>query len=130
MKYNMEKNRRILIAEDDPYLLKAMKSFMEDEGLKIDVADDGRKAIKLINKNAYRLIFLDLNMPFKNGFDVLRELQKKRNSPPALVFSNFDEPESKELALSLGAREYFVKYKVDLGDLRGIVKTYLKGKII
>ncbi|MBN1258332.1 response regulator [Candidatus Peregrinibacteria bacterium] len=120
---------KVLIAEDNLYLSKAMRSFLADEGLDIDVANDGNQASALINKNEYRLIFLDLNMPFKSGFDILAELKAKKDPPPVLVFSNFDQPESKELALSLGAREYFVKHKVDLDDLRNIIKIYLKGKI-
>ena len=123
------KDNKILIAEDDPYLNKALKNFLEDEGLNIDMASNGLEAIELIDKNKYRLILLDLNMPFKTGFDVLKHLETKRSTPPVLVFSNFDQQESKDKAISLGAREYFVKYKVDLGDLRGIISTYLKGGI-
>ncbi len=126
---NEPENRKILIAEDDPYLRKALGSFMEDEGLEVDFAKDGREAIDLINSNVYRLILLDLNMPFKTGFDVLRELETKKSAPLVLVFSNFDQQESKDKALSLGAREYFVKHKVDIDDLRTTVRAYLKGQI-
>lgn len=120
---------KILIAEDDPFLRKALGNFMEDEELEIDFAQDGREAIKLINNNQYRLILLDINMPFKTGFDVLKELKNKKKVPPVLVFSNFDQKESKEEALSLGAREYFVKHKVDIDELRMTVRVYLRGGI-
>lgn len=126
---NEPKNRKILIAEDDPYLRKALGSFLEDEGLDINFAQDGQEAIDLIGSNDYRLILLDLNMPFKSGFDVLKELEAKKKVPPVLVFSNLDQSEAKDKALSLGAREYFVKHKVDIDDLRTTVRAYLKGGI-
>lgn len=121
--------KRILIAEDDPFLRKALGSFMEEEGLEIHFAQNGQEAIDLLHKNHYRLILLDINMPLKNGFDVLREINTLKDSPPTLVFSNFDQPESKDEALALGAREYFVKHKVDIDDLRMAVRTYLVGGI-
>ncbi len=119
---------KILIAEDDPFLSRAMGSFLEDENLSIDIAKDGQETIDLIKKDDYRLILLDLNMPHKNGFDVLREVNPLKNIPPILVFSSLDQTDSKEQALALGAREYFVKHDVDIDELRTIVKTYLKGE--
>jgi len=124
----IEENR-ILIAEDDPYLRKALGSFMEDENVLVDIAEDGREAIRLIHENDYRLVLLDINMPFKNGFDVLREINQLKRPPPTLMFSNFDSQESKEEAIALGAKEYFVKQKVDIDELRTIVRAYLKGKV-
>ncbi len=121
--------KKILIAEDDPFLRKAMGNFMEEEWLEITFAQDGQEAIDLLRKNHYRLVLLDINMPIKNGFDVLREISKLTDPPPTLVFSNIESPESKEEALALGAREYFVKYKVDIDSLRMAVRTYLVGEI-
>ena len=122
-------NKNILIAEDDLYLSKAMSSFLAEDGLCIDIANNGIEAIDFISRKQYRLILLDLNMPFKTGFDVLKELQKNADRPPTLVFSNFNMPAAKEKALSLGAREYFVKHMVDIADLRTIVRVYMKGDI-
>lgn len=121
--------KKILIAEDDPFLRKAMGSFLEEEGLIIDIVQNGQEAMDFIDQNPYRLILLDLNMPFKTGFDVLKHLESKRNAPPILVFSNFDQQEAKDKALAHGAREYFVKHKVDVDDLRMTVRAYLKGGI-
>lgn len=118
---------RILIAEDDPFLIEIMKRFMEDEMLQVDSARNGQEAIELLHKNQYRLALLDVNMPLKNGFDVLRTISALVNPPPAIMFSNFDQPESKDEALALGAKGYFVKHQIDLDDLRRIVRTYIKG---
>lgn len=120
---------RILIAEDDPFLIEIMKRFMEDEMLEVDSASNGQEAIDLLHKKQYRLALLDINMPLKNGFDVLREISTLVNPPPAIMFSNFDQPESKDEALALGAKGYFVKHQIDLDDLRRIVRTYIKGGV-
>jgi len=117
---------RILIAEDDPFLIKILKQFMEDEMLDVDMAHDGQEAIDFLHKNKYQLALLDVNMPLKNGFDVLREISAVKDPPSAIMFSNFDSPESKDEALALGAKDYFVKYKIDISDLRKIVQTYIK----
>jgi DNA-binding response OmpR family regulator len=120
---------RILIAEDDTYLVKILKRFMEDEMLAVDTASNGQEAIELLHKQKYRLALLDINMPLKNGFDVLREINALKEPPPAIMFSNFDQPESKDEAIALGAKDYFVKEKVDIDDLRRVVRTYIKGDI-
>ena len=120
----MKKNR-ILIAEDDYFLRKCLTSFLEEEVAKLDAAENGEEAIEKLKENEYQLILLDVNMPRKNGFDVLREIERLRIKTPALVFSAFSEDESKELALSLGAKEYFVKNDLDVAHLREIVHTYL-----
>ena len=117
---------RILIAEDDPFLIKILKQFMEDEMLEVDMARNGQEAIDLLQKKKYNLALLDVNMPLKNGFDVLREISTLKDPPPAIMFSNFDRPESKDEALALGAKDYFVKHKMDIDDLRRVVRTYIK----
>jgi len=125
---------KILIAEDDYALNRIMTSFMEDESFKgkklyVDRAENGEEAIEFINKNKYRLVLLDINMPRKTGLEVLEELQSKADVPPILIFSNIDDEKIKEKALSLGAREYFLKEAVDIAGLRKIVKIYLEGEI-
>lgn len=120
----MKKNK-ILIAEDDYFLRKCLASFLGEEAAHLDTAENGEVAIEKISNNEYQLILLDINMPKKNGFDVLREMEKMNIKTPALVFSAFSEEESKEMALSLGAKEYFVKNDLDVAHLRGIVHTYL-----
>jgi len=125
----MKKANRILIAEDDPFLRRALGNFIQEEGVDIDFAKNGKEAIKLINKRTYRIIMLDINMPYKTGFDVLREMKTKRDAPPVFIFSNYDSEESKDEALSLGANAYFVKHQVGIDDLRMMVRLYLKGNI-
>jgi DNA-binding response OmpR family regulator len=125
----MKTKKKILIAEDDVFLRNALGRFMQEEGLAIAFAKNGQEAIDLISKRHYRLILLDINMPLKNGFDVLRVASRLKYPPPILMFSNFEDPQFKDEALALGAREYFVKYKVDVDDLRMVVRSYLKGNI-
>lgn len=119
------KQNRILIAEDDYFLRKCLTNFLKEEAARLDSAEDGAQAIRKIHKNEYQLILLDINMPKKNGFDVLREIDRMNLKTPTLVFSAFSEDASKELALSLGAKEYFVKNDLDVANLRQIVRTYL-----
>ena len=116
---------KILIAEDDPFLSKVMDSYLKDEGFDIDKATDGEEAFNKIKENGYALVLLDLIMPKKTGFEVLEELKKDGNETPILVFSNLSQPEDKEEASKLGAKDYFVKSDMSVDEVTATVKKYV-----
>jgi DNA-binding response OmpR family regulator len=117
--------KRILIAEDDPFLSKVMMSTLKDEGFDVELAHDGVEALAKIAKNGYSLVLLDLIMPNKNGFDVLKELRAKKKKIPVLVFSNLSQDEDKKEAFSLGAKGYFVKSDMSIDEVAATVKKYI-----
>lgn len=116
---------KILIAEDDPFLMKVLGTILKDEGFEVELAKDGAEALKKIQDDGYSLVLLDLIMPKKTGFEVLEEAKKEGVKTPILVFSNLSQDEDKEEALSLGAREYFVKSDMSIDDVAAAVKKYL-----
>jgi len=65
-------------------------------------------------------------MPEMDGFEVLNELKKQKNKVPIVVFSNLSQEEDKKEALSLGAKDYFVKSDITLDELADIVHKYTK----
>jgi len=104
--------KRILLVEDDKFLLTALREVFVESDLDLTVAQDGVKGLDLINKGGYDLILLDLIMPALNGFEVLA---KARKDTPIIVFSNLEDEENKEKAMGLGAKKYFVKSEIDIG---------------
>jgi DNA-binding response OmpR family regulator len=104
----------ILIAEDEPFLLKVYKAKMEKAGIRALLAQDGEQVFELLNQAEQelpQLILLDIIMPKKDGFTVLKELKAhpKWANIPVMVTSNLGQPEDKVKAIDLGALDYIVK---------------------
>ncbi|MBU0727877.1 response regulator [Patescibacteria group bacterium] len=117
---------KVLVVEDDPFLMKVAGLTLEDKGYHVERAVTGKEAIVAIKKNGYKLVLLDLIMPEMDGFEVLHELKKQKNKVPIVVFSNLSQEEDKKEALSLGAKDYFVKSDITLDELADIVQKYTK----
>lgn len=116
--------KKILVAEDDKFLLNIYKTKLTKEGFEITIAEDGEEAIKILSKTRFDLIILDLMMPKKDGFQVLEYLKGK--NIPTIIASNLGQKEDIEKGLSLGAKDYIVKSQTPLSELMKKVNTYLK----
>lgn len=117
---------KILIAEDDPFLVKIISNRLKEEGFDIEIASDGEEALQAIQKGGLSLILLDLIMPKKTGFEVLKGMKDEKIDIPAFVFSNLSQEEDKKEVLSLGAKGFFIKSDIAIDDLVKTVKKELK----
>ena len=125
------KKKRILIAEDESSIAKAMRLKLESEDFEVEVVNDGEDVISKINecektKIFYDLMLLDIVMPNKNGFKVL-EYMKKNNFkiPPVFVLSNLSQEEDSLKAKNLGASEFIIKSNTPLSEIVSKIKSYL-----
>ncbi|MBN2087204.1 response regulator [Candidatus Peregrinibacteria bacterium] len=116
---------KILIVEDDPFLMKVAGLTLEDSGFIVERAGTGKEAIEKIKNDDFKLVLLDLIMPEMNGFEVLAKLKKDNNKTPVVVFTNLAQEEDKKEALSLGAKDYYIKSDIILDELVRIVNTYV-----
>lgn len=116
----------ILVVEDEDFLRKPLKDTLELEGYDVDTASDGEEAMKRIEKKKPDLILLDLLMPKKDGFFVLEELSKNPEWKliPIVVLSNLGGDEEIKRALSMGAKDYFVKAQHPIEEVIDKVKEY------
>jgi len=119
-------SKKILIAEDDPFLGKIMTNRLQEEGFDVDHAPDGGKALEFIYKNNYALVLLDLVMPVKDGFAVLKTLKDEKNQTPVMVFSNLSQPEDKKEVMGLGAKGYYIKSDIAVDEVVQIVRDFVK----
>lgn len=78
---------QILIADDDPGIVRLLKLLVERQGFLVDVARDGREAVEKIEKGSYVLMLLDLQMPRFNGFDVVEYISQLSTRPVVLVIT-------------------------------------------
>ncbi len=110
---------KILVAEDEQILLRALNVELLSQGFEVLSAKDGETALRLINDEKPNLILLDLIMPKLNGFEVLREIKRNEqtNKIPVIVLSNLGQDKDMKEAFDLGADDYFVKASTDLSEL-------------
>ncbi len=100
---------KLLIVEDEKQISKVMKLYLEKEGYIIDLASDGKIADELIENNTYDLVILDIMMPYKDGWYLLKKIKSINNNTQVIITSARGEEEDRIFGLELGADDYMVK---------------------
>lgn len=100
---------RILVVEDDKKVQKVIKQGLEDEKYLVDVVCDGIIGLEKILNHQYDLIILDVMLPGKDGFTILKELREASISTSVLMLTARDNVEDKVSGLDLGADDYLAK---------------------
>lgn len=120
--------KKILFVEDEPTLQKAVSEILTQEKFKILSALDGEKGLELIKEERPDLVLLDLILPKKDGFEVLKEMKEDENLKdiPVIVLTNLEGMGDVEKALGLGATTYLVKASYELEDVVAKIKQTLK----
>ena len=117
--------KKVLITEDDQFLIKMYKLNLEQEGIEIDIAKNGEEAIAAMDKEQPSLLLLDLLMPKVDGFSVLEHYKEKAYDFPVIILSNLSQDVDREKCKELGAKDYFVKSDTDIEELVNMVKKYI-----
>ena len=115
---------RILLADDDVELCDMLTEYLTSEGFEIDVAHDGDSALHKALTDAYEIVVLDVMMPGRNGFDVLRGLRPKSLVPVLMLTARGEDVDS-IVGLELGADDYLAKPcnpRVLVARLRAILR--------
>lgn len=109
----------LLLVEDDYFFQKLYSAKLQDKSFFVDLAKDGEEAVARMAVKKYDCILLDIIMPKKNGFDVLRYAQENKIIPktPIIVFSTLGEEQNKDMAMSLGAADFINKGNFDFDQL-------------
>jgi heavy metal response regulator len=101
---------RILVVEDERKVANFIRQGLAEEGHAVEVAADGADALDLLlGDPAYDLVVLDLMLPRRDGFAVLRSLREHRNRTPVLILTARDSVPDKVTGLDLGADDYLTK---------------------
>lgn len=99
---------RILLADDDIELCDMLREYLQAEGFQVEAVHDGEAALREARAGRHDLLLLDVMMPERNGFDVLREL-RKHSQMPVLMLTARDEDIDSIVGLELGADDYVTK---------------------
>lgn len=105
----MEKNKRILIIEDDPNIIDLVEIHLRDLGYELDKASDGQEGLQKALGSSYSLIILDLMLPGLDGLEVCKRIRSRNDYVPILMLTAKSEELDKVLGLELGADEYITK---------------------
>ncbi len=100
---------RVLLVEDDPMIGAAVQEALKDASYAVDWVKDGRAGISAFACQHYDLILLDLGLPGRDGFEVLKAVRSKNGSLPVLIITARDELEHKLRGLDGGADDYVPK---------------------
>lgn len=102
---------RILVAEDDAEIRTGIKYLLTGEGFEVIEAEDGNKALEVLNSEYVDLIISDIMMPNKNGYDLLNEIQKDEqlSSIPFLFLTAKTSYEDFRKGMNLGVDDYITK---------------------
>ena len=113
---------KILIAEDEMPVAKALRLKLLEGGFDAVVVNNGEQALYVLKGNKFDLVLLDLIMPIKDGFYVLEELKKTKNKTPVIVLSNLSQEADINRVKQLGAKDFYVKTYTSLSKVLEVVK--------
>ena len=100
---------RILVCEDQKDLNKIITKHLTAEGYSADSCYDGQEALDFMDMADYDAVILDVMMPKKDGFAVLREMRSVKNATPVLFLTARDSIEDRVRGLDLGGNDYLIK---------------------
>ncbi len=118
---------KILIAEDEVLMLKALEFKLKKDGYQVDVAADGRQAMEKVKNETYDLILTDIMMPFVGGMEVLSYVKNdpEKKDTPVLLISAVGLENIVLEGFSLGADDFIYK-PFNLNELSVRIKRYVK----
>ena len=107
----MVENQKILVVDDDPNLTRSVTFILQKEGYQVDVATNGEEALAKIRQSKPRLIFLDVMMPKKNGYEVCLEIKgdPELSDIYVIMLTAKGQERDREKGLEMGADEFISK---------------------
>ncbi len=117
---------KLLFAEDERSLSRAITHILEKNCYSVDAVYDGQAALEYLENGDYDGVILDIMMPKVDGITVLRELRSKGNHVPVLMLTAKSEIDDKVLGLDTGANDYLTK-PFDTKELLARIRAMTRG---
>ena len=116
---------KLLLVEDDQNTILYLQKGLTESGFVVDVAEGGESALHLADAREYDLVILDVMLPGRDGWSVLRELRVRGRQMPVLFLTARDTVEDRVKGLELGADDYLVK-PFAFSELLARIRTILR----
>lgn len=118
---------KILIIDDDPFIVDMYTLKLKELGFDVENAPDGRKGLEKIKDGGYDLILLDVVLPMMDGFEILQTLKREGTThAPIILLTNLGQKEDVDRGLSLGAVDYFIKSDFTPSEVAEKIKSAVK----
>ncbi|KYC41727.1 response regulator receiver protein [Scytonema hofmannii PCC 7110] len=120
--------KRILVIDDTQDNLYLLEAILVEEGYVVDVANNGKSGLAMIEASPPDLVLLDAMMPGMNGYEVTRHIRQNKKLPfiPILLITAYVEADIPE-GLNLGAND-FIRKPIDYDELIARIKAFLRLK--
>lgn len=116
---------KILIIEDEVLLANSIKSLLERKGFQVEMVHDGESGVEYAELGIYDLLILDVMMPKMDGYEVARQLRRKRCNTPILMLTAKSEVRDRITGLDAGA-DYYLTKPFDSGELMASINALLR----
>lgn len=116
--------KRLLIIDDDRKLCDLLSEYLEPEGFAVEAVHDGKDGIAKVGENDFDLIILDVMLPGDNGFEVLRQIRTKKDTPVVMLTARGDDVD-RIIGLEMGADDYLPK-PFNTRELMARIRTVLR----
>jgi len=126
----MPAKKIIFLVEDDLFLSDMYRTKFELSGYDVPHAEDGESAVRMIKEAKPDLILLDIVLPKKSGFDVLREIKLDANlrKVPVILLTNLSQKDDVDKGFELGANDYIIKAHFTPAEVVAKVEKLLEKK--
>ena len=121
------KNKKILVVDDDMRNTFALAKLLRDKGMRVTLAEDGKKALEALDREPdFDLVLMDIMMPRMNGCDATRAIRKQQrfSKLPVIALTAKAMKEDREKCLQAGANEYLAK-PVEVEKLLSMLRVWL-----
>jgi DNA-binding response OmpR family regulator len=118
-------NKRILFVEDEPKVASFVQLGLEENGISCDIAVDGLMGKRMFDSSVYDLLILDINLPYKNGIELCKEIRSYNQKIPVIMLTALGTTEDKLLGFDSGSDDYLVK-PFEFRELLARIRSLLK----
>ncbi len=103
--------KKILLIEDDPFIIDIYMTKLKESGFSVELAENGKKALEKIEEIKPDLVILDIVLPQIDGWEVLRKIKSKPEFKDlkVVILSNLGQKEEIEKGMNLGSVKYLIK---------------------
>ncbi len=103
--------KKILLAEDDPFIVDIYTTKLKQAGFEVDVVSEGEEVLKKAREKKPDLLLLDIVLPTMNGWEILRAIRQSEDLKdlPVVILSNLYQKDEVEKGLKFGALKYLIK---------------------
>jgi two-component system, OmpR family, phosphate regulon response regulator OmpR len=109
MNQNQNKPNRVVVVDDDPKLRELLNRYLTEQGMDVVLAADGPALNKLLLKEPFSLIILDLMLPGEDGLSIMRRLRGANDPTPIILLTAKGEDIDRIIGLEMGADDYLAK---------------------